>query len=76
MESISISEFKAKALAIVARVAETGESVRVLKRGKPMVTVSPCSPAARLQPGLLAGTVLEEEDVITPLDPGAWESNR
>ena len=42
-ERISISEFKAKSLALLERVRRTGRSIVVTKRGEPIAEVVPPS---------------------------------
>ena len=39
---ISASEFKAKCLALLDRVAATGETLVVTKRGKPVADIGAC----------------------------------
>jgi len=41
MVTINASEFKAKCLAILDRVADTGEPVVILKRGRPVAQLVP-----------------------------------
>ena len=73
MEDISVSDSKAKALAIIARVAETGEAVRVTKHGRPIVTVSPYMESSGPRLGLLEGTVISEGDIVSPIEPNEWD---
>ena len=76
MNMLSISEFKAKALAIVAQVADTGEPVVVTKRGKPIAKVIPFSAETKpLQPGRMQGTVLQEDDIVSPMGAEMWNAN-
>ncbi len=76
MNTLTISEFKAKALAIVAQVAKTGEPVVVTKRGKPIAKVIPFFVATKpLQPGRMQGTVLHEDDIVSPLGAEMWNAN-
>ena len=78
METINATDFKARCLAILDRVAATGESVVILKRGKP---VAELSPAVRSGIGYpqheLKGTVTEIGDIVEPAVPADdWESLR
>ena len=41
METINASDFKARCLAILDRVQETGEPVVILKRGRPVAELCP-----------------------------------
>ena len=47
MREIKASEFKAKCLALIDEVAESGEAIIVTKHGKPVVRVEPDRPAAK-----------------------------
>jgi prevent-host-death family protein len=77
MKTFSATEFKARCLAILDEVAETGETVTITKRGKPVACVIP----PLVQPGefpqqRLQGTVRILGDVISPvLPPEAWDAN-
>jgi prevent-host-death family protein len=76
MKSVPITEFKAKCLAILEGVAQTGEPVVVLKRGKPIARVtSAASGAERYPQDSLHGTVETVGDIVSPvLPPGAWSA--
>lgn len=43
METISISKFKATCLAVLERVRQTGQPVRITKFGKPIAEVAPAA---------------------------------
>ena len=78
MVSLSASEFKARCLAVLADVARTGESVTVLKRGRPIVRILPVAgePADHPQKAL-AGKLDIIGDVIAPVVPADdWEAER
>jgi prevent-host-death family protein len=71
MRRIPAGQFKAHCLAILDEVAETGETVVVTKRGKPVARVAPLEP-----PGSLVGTVtflVDDDELIAPLD-AAWDA--
>jgi prevent-host-death family protein len=75
MRSINASEFKAKCLAILDEVEETGEPVTILKRGRPVARLIPpmSSEGAYPQQSLL-GTVEILGDILGPVLPeGEWE---
>ena len=78
METINASDFKARCLAILDRVKATGETVVILKRGRPVAELVPASRARAQYPQLeLAGTVKTMGDVIGPAIPEEdWESLR
>jgi prevent-host-death family protein len=75
MREYSISQFKAHALAILKAVDETGESVLVTKRGRPVARVVPCAADVSLvRPGHLRGSVIAETDIVSPLGAEQWET--
>lgn len=68
---VAASEFKAKCLALLDEVAETGETIVVTKRGKPVARVIPAE-----QPESLIGSVtylVSDEELIEPL-PERWNA--
>ena len=73
---ISVTEFKAKCLAILERIRATGERVTVTKRGVPVAEVIPPSHAKTHDPQKeLKGTVRVLGDLLEPvMPPGAWEA--
>ncbi len=75
MEEINASEFKAKCLAILDKIAQSGEGITVLKRGKPVVQVLPVVPRQHGYPQeALLGSVTILGDIIEPVLPEyAWE---
>ena len=78
MEAINASDFKARCLAILDRVAETGERVVILKRGRPVAELGPAHRTAAAYPQLsLKGTVTVVGDIVGPALPEEhWESLR
>ncbi len=76
METINISEFKAKCLAILERIARTGEPVTILKRGKAIAQVHPAVPAGKAYPQeTLRGTVEFVVDILDPVVAAQdWEA--
>lgn len=75
---INASEFKAKCLAILDEVCESGEEVTILKRGKPVARLLPPTPTdAEFPQEELRGTVIFKGDVLEPiLPPEAWDAER
>jgi len=57
MVTISITEFKAKCLAILEEISRTGEGVTILKRGKPVAQVLPPTPRESAYPQLVGPVV-------------------
>ena len=70
--SVGATHFKAHRLAILDRVAETGEPVVVTKRGRPVARVVPARQAERTS---LLGSVSVRGDIVAPL-LDAWEADR
>ncbi len=73
MRTLAITDFKAHALQVLARVAKTHEPVLVTKRGKPLAEVIPFTPDLP-RPGKLADALVFEEDIISPLGEDQWNS--
>lgn len=69
--SVPAGEFKAKCLKLLDEVAETGETIVVTKRGKPVAQIGPMEP-----PPSLKGSVtylVSDEEFIKPL-PERWNA--
>jgi prevent-host-death family protein len=75
---IGASEFKAKCLAILDDVAETGEPIVILKRGKPVAElVRPLPREATSPQAALVGSVRISGNVRKPVLPAdAWAAER
>ena len=71
-QSVAATAFKARCLALLDRVAETGEPLVVTKRGKPVARVVP---ARRAEPVTLRGSVTVRGDIVAPI-LDAWEADR
>jgi len=69
---IPAGEFKAHCLRLLDEVARTGSSFVVTKRGRPVARVVP---VAGNEPPSLAGSILKEGDLISPVGE-TWESDR
>ena len=78
MRAINASEFTAKCLAILDRIAQTGQPVTILKRGKPIAPLVPSVPrAGRYPQEALVGTVRIHGDIVAPvLPPEVWDVER
>ena len=76
MREIKASEFKAKCLAILDEVVQTGQAVTITKRGKPVAQLVPPVPRQGVYPqDALFGTVKIHGDIVEPvLDVDAWEA--
>ena len=75
MREINASEFKAKCLAILDEVAQTGQPVTILKRGRPIAQLIPPVPRLGGYPQeALAGTVQIHGDIVAPVLPAeTWD---
>lgn len=77
LETIAISEFKAKCLGVISRVHRTGKAVVVTKRGEPMATIAPppSAPVSSSWLGCLRERARITGDVISPVsNPSDWEA--
>lgn len=76
MQTINASDFKARCLAILDRVSETGERVVILKRGRPVAELWPPTQGRAEHPQTeLKGTVTVVGDIVGPAVPeDHWES--
>jgi len=76
MRSIKASEFKAKCLAILDEVHESGEPVMILKRGQPVAKLVPPTRSANPQDEL-RGSVTILGDIIEPvLESTLWNAEK
>jgi prevent-host-death family protein len=74
MRSIKASEFKAKCLAILDEVHDTGEPVLILKHGRAVARLVPPAGAGTHSQDDLQGSVTFLGDLLEPvLDADAWE---
>ncbi len=74
MHTIQASEFKAKCLALMDNVAETGETWVVTKNGKPVAELRPYSGGRIDAPWGLHPDLEIRGDIIEPLDETQWEA--
>ena len=70
--TIGAGDFKAKCLQLLNDVAEHREPLVITKRGKPIARLVPMPPDIQLF-GALAGSVVDESDIINPVD-AEWEA--
>jgi prevent-host-death family protein len=71
--TIKASEFKAKCLALLDEVGQTGDRLVITKNGKPVADVVPHRPANKNLVGALKGRGEILGDIISPLDV-EWEA--
>jgi len=76
MTTVKISEFKAKCLQILDRVARTGETLVITRRGRPLARVLPISSGSEGEwLGSLKGSARAVGDLIEPVvDSEEWEA--
>ena len=76
MERIRASDFKARCLAILDQVRETGERIVILKRGQPVAELGPVTRDRAAYPQAeLKGTVTVVGDIVAPAVPEEhWEA--
>ncbi|MBI5509342.1 MAG: type II toxin-antitoxin system Phd/YefM family antitoxin [Deltaproteobacteria bacterium] len=70
--TMAAGTFKAQCLAVLDRVAETGEVLVVTKRGRPVARVVPIEKGRRRS---LRGSVRYYGDIVAPLDV-EWDAER
>ncbi len=70
--AIGAGEFKAKCLQLLDDVAEQRGTLVITKHGKPVAKLVPVEPEQRMF-GALKGSVVEEQDIISPINAD-WES--
>ena len=72
---VGAAEFKARCLELMERVATTGNSIIITKRGKPVARLAPVGPRPKRLAGALKGHVRISGDIVAPLDV-EWEASR
>ena len=70
--AIAAGEFKAKCLQLLNDVAEQRGTLVITKHGKPVAKLIPVAPEQRVF-GALKGSVIEEQDIVSPINAD-WES--
>lgn len=78
MKTIAAGEFKQTCLRLLDEVSETGRSVVITKRGRPVAQLAPLSPdAVGDWSGAMRGTGRILGDLVTPAtDEQDWEALR
>ncbi len=75
MNTVVISEFKAKCISILKNVHETGTPLIVTRRGKPLVQVeSVARLAGKRRLGALKGWIITKGDIVHASASKDWES--
>ncbi len=75
MDSVLISEFKAKCIQLLKMVNETGRPLLVTLRGKPIARVEPVrtSPKDQIQLGKMKDTLQIKADIVHSDTTTDWE---
>lgn len=75
IETVSISQFKARCLGLIDQVKRTGQPIMVTRRGEPMATVCPPEPSELEASwlGSAATTGRITGDLIEPVTTDDWE---
>ncbi|HEX4600239.1 MAG TPA: type II toxin-antitoxin system prevent-host-death family antitoxin [Gemmatimonadales bacterium] len=76
-DTIAISVFKARCLAVLKRVKETGQPIVVTKFGEPVAEIVPPTPPLPPEPwlGKLKGRAKITGDIVAPVvNPEDWEA--
>jgi prevent-host-death family protein len=77
MDTMAVSAFKAKALEIIENVAKNQQRLIITKRGKPIAEIVPYRDhASKPVAGRLAGSLLFEKDIVSPLGEKMWDACR
>ncbi len=72
--TISVSEFKSKALGILDKIPKEQKEIIITKRGQPIAKVIPFSHADYSKPNRLQGYLIKETDIVSPIGEDDWES--
>ena len=72
MKTIKASEFKARCLALMDDVAQTGEEIVVTKNGRPVSRLVPIRQRPRQLYGLHRGMWQLKDDLVEPVNE-QWE---
>lgn len=74
MQTIQASEFKAKCLALMDRVANSGETLVVTKNGKPVAELRPYTGGRAGSPFGLHRKLRITGDIISPVAENDWKA--
>ncbi len=71
--TMKASEFKARCLALMDEIAESGEEIVITKRGKPVAKLAPCENRQGAPWGRDRDILTIHGDIIEPVDV-EWEA--
>lgn len=75
MKKVAAGEFKARCLALMEDVRSTREPLVITKRGKPVAKLVPAEEAKDDFFDRLKGRIQIVGDIVSPIEPGTWESS-
>jgi len=71
---VSVTEFKAKCLALLDDIGEHGGAITITRRGRPLATVGPArKPAWKSPEGAWIGTVRIPDDLLDADTSELWD---
>ena len=73
--TISAAEFKARCLDLMDSVSETGASIVVTKRGRPVAMLAPLRPSRNSLRGIMKGRIRILGDIVSPIDV-TWDAEK
>ena len=71
--TMKASEFKAKCLALMDEIAESGEEIVITKHGRAVAKLTPCEPEPVNWFGRDRDIIIMHDDLIEPVDV-EWEA--
>lgn len=76
VEEVPSSQARARWNALLERIQQRGGEVRITRYGRVVARLLPAEPPGNRPSfvGSLAGSVLSEGDLISPVDVGGWET--
>ena len=73
--TVTVTDLKAHATALVTRVVGTGATVLITKHGKPVAQLVPYRAKGKAIPGRVRGTVTEMGDIVGPTG-AVWDAEK
>jgi antitoxin (DNA-binding transcriptional repressor) of toxin-antitoxin stability system len=75
MQTISITDFKARCLALLQELSDTNESLVITKHGKPFAEVRPCKQDVETALEKFRGSVVHCGDIVSPIEE-EWDADQ
>ena len=76
MKLVPKSEFKPRAFELFRLVQESGETIVITERGKPVLKIVPFEETDDPDLAALRGTLVRYDDPLVPVASGEWEAAR